>query len=66
MNTVGESGVLCLLWGIALCHNVTPVFEDEAGETCNETGADVTVTYQASSPDEVGVWRHLLARRVLL
>ncbi len=41
---------------IALCHNVTPVFEEE-GEESDEPEADqqlpLQVTYQASSPDEV-------------
>ena len=43
---------------IALCHNVTPVYEDQGDvDTASETEADQqshqTVTYQASSPDEV-------------
>ena len=43
---------------IALCHNVTPVYEEGEGEEeCEETEADQqnqqSVSYQASSPDEV-------------
>jgi len=43
---------------IALCHNVTPVYEDSSnGDASYETEADQqssqTVVYQASSPDEV-------------
>ena len=63
---------------LALCHNVTPVYEDDAFNTATETmsnaeeateadqgtsramaaaaaGANVNVTYQASSPDEVAL-----------
>lgn len=47
---------------IALCHNVTPVYESRAGmsgETeCAEVDQDFSDenrTYQASSPDEVGL-----------
>ncbi|KAK3086037.1 hypothetical protein FSP39_012460 [Pinctada imbricata] len=44
---------------IALCHNVTPVYEDTDGATSDETEADQqshqTVVYQASSPDEVAL-----------
>lgn len=43
---------------IALCHNVTPVFEDQSnGNSSYDTEADQQgqqkVVYQASSPDEV-------------
>lgn len=43
---------------IALCHNVTPVYEDqENSDSSSETEVDQqtkqTVNYQASSPDEV-------------
>lgn len=41
---------------VALCHNVTPVYESTEGES-QETEADMQshqqVIYQASSPDEV-------------
>ncbi|KAK6186527.1 hypothetical protein SNE40_008550 [Patella caerulea] len=45
---------------IALCHNVTPVYEDvTTNDTSHETEADQQiqqkVTYQASSPDEVAL-----------
>ncbi|XP_048254813.1 probable phospholipid-transporting ATPase IIB isoform X1 [Haliotis cracherodii] len=43
---------------VALCHNVTPVYE-ENGDAASDTEADQqirqTVTYQASSPDEVAL-----------
>ena len=42
---------------IALCHNVTPVFEQSDANESSEIEADQQneqqVTYQASSPDEV-------------
>ena len=42
---------------IALCHNVTPVYEDDDDVNSDDTEADrqsrQTVVYQASSPDEV-------------
>lgn len=42
---------------IALCHNVTPVYEDDEEVDSDYTEADrqsrQTVVYQASSPDEV-------------
>lgn len=38
---------------LATCHNVTPVMDDQSsGSTNGQTG---TVTYQASSPDEVAI-----------
>jgi len=46
---------------LALCHNVTPVYEIEQGEADGRTEADqgmqgnAGVTYQASSPDEVAL-----------
>lgn len=48
---------------LALCHNVTPVYEaNDRGSIASETEADqhlqasaVEVTYQASSPDEVAL-----------
>ncbi|KAL5021907.1 hypothetical protein ScPMuIL_001062 [Solemya velum] len=45
---------------IALCHNVTPVYEDqENSDSSSETEVDQqtkqTVNYQASSPDEVAL-----------
>ncbi|XP_036891947.1 probable phospholipid-transporting ATPase IIB isoform X3 [Sturnira hondurensis] len=47
---------------IALCHNVTPVYESRGGVTgeteCAEVGQDLSDedrTYQASSPDEVAL-----------
>lgn len=45
---------------IALCHNVTPVHEDDAGSPVEESGDIQTqrsVAYQASSPDEVSLVR---------
>ena len=49
---------------LALCHNVTPVYEDsENSEAGYETEADQQiqqeVVYQASSPDEVSVRQRL-------
>ena len=54
-NKVTE-GVLAL----ALCHNVTPVYENEDGEEAAESDVPEEdqggkVTYQASSPDEVAL-----------
>lgn len=48
---------------IALCHNVTPVYDLPDSETdilllTPEERASRTVTYQASSPDEVCSRRH--------
>lgn len=47
---------------LALCHNVTPVFEDESSEQDQQSEADRqsalsrgVVTYQAASPDEVAL-----------
>lgn len=44
---------------IALCHNVTPVYEDGANPALDEAEADIqamqNVTYQAASPDEVSL-----------
>ena len=43
---------------LALCHNVTPVFENEEGEgddNLAEADRNNKVTYQASSPDEVAL-----------
>ncbi|XP_071957427.1 probable phospholipid-transporting ATPase IIB isoform X2 [Antedon mediterranea] len=44
---------------IALCHNVTPVYEDDDVEMSETVEADrdqnVNVVYQASSPDEVAL-----------
>lgn len=47
---------------IALCHNVTPVYESRAGVTGETESAeadrdfsDENRTYQASSPDEVSL-----------
>ncbi|CAG2238567.1 E7.6.2.1 [Mytilus edulis] len=44
---------------IALCHNVTPVFEDDEDVNFDDTEADrqsrQTVVYQAASPDEVAL-----------
>lgn len=47
---------------IALCHNVTPVYESRTGVTAETEYAEVDQdfsdenrTYQASSPDEVSV-----------
>ena len=34
---------------LALCHNVTPVYEEQEG------GVEGAVTYQAASPDEVRI-----------
>lgn len=47
---------------LALCHNVTPVYEANVGDNLNkpidqlaEEVKNLKVTYQASSPDEVSV-----------
>ncbi|CAL4060980.1 unnamed protein product, partial [Meganyctiphanes norvegica] len=44
---------------IALCHNVTPVYENGANSAMDEAEADIqamqNVTYQAASPDEVSL-----------
>ncbi|XP_076041480.1 putative phospholipid-transporting ATPase IIA isoform X2 [Oratosquilla oratoria] len=44
---------------LALCHNVTPVYEDGEEPTMENTEAEIqaeqSVTYQASSPDEVAL-----------
>jgi phospholipid-translocating ATPase len=47
---------------LALCHNVTPVYEANMAEVLNKPLEELTdevsglkVTYQASSPDEVGL-----------
>lgn len=50
---------------IALCHNVTPVYESHVnGETesaeADQDYSDDNRTYQASSPDEVS-WRYRVA-----
>lgn len=50
---------------IALCHNVTPVYESHVnGETesaeADQDYSDDNRTYQASSPDEVS-WRYRAA-----
>ncbi|CAG5956433.1 unnamed protein product [Menidia menidia] len=46
---------------IALCHNVTPVYEPHAGEAesaeADQDFSDENRTYQASSPDEVALVR---------
>ena len=50
--------------GLALCHNVTPMYEKDGGEVCEQEQSDTEadqqihqrVNYQASSPDEVS-WR---------
>ncbi|KAK7086284.1 ATP synthase subunit 9 [Halocaridina rubra] len=45
---------------IALCHNVTPVYEENSGSPVEESGdiqSPRSVTYQASSPDEVALVR---------
>lgn len=58
---------------IALCHNVTPVYESQAGVTgetesaeADQDFSDENRTYQASSPDEVSraPWRLLLQEMV--
>ena len=43
---------------IALCHNVTPVYEDENNADATEADqhSQQSVSYQASSPDEVGMF----------
>lgn len=53
---------------LALCHNVTPVYEDsENSEAGYETEADQQiqqeVVYQASSPDEVSVRQRLIVSK---
>ncbi|XP_041375249.1 probable phospholipid-transporting ATPase IIB isoform X2 [Gigantopelta aegis] len=69
LSTPGRSGpirrtvvtrVIEAVKAVALCHNVTPVYEElENGDVAAETEADQqikqNVTYQASSPDEVAL-----------
>ena len=47
--------VLEAVQALALCHNVTPVFEgrDDGDMTEADQQSQQTVVYQASSPDEV-------------
>lgn len=49
--------VLEAVQALALCHNVTPVYEDGSEDAALQAEADQqsqqTVVYQASSPDEV-------------
>lgn len=43
---------------LALCHNVTPVYEDDTGNGGNSMAIDLDqqeVVYQASSPDEIAL-----------
>lgn len=54
---------------IALCHNVTPVYDLPDSETeilllTPEERASRTVTYQASSPDEVCSYKHATQRLI--
>ena len=59
--TISLFNIISYLQAIALCHNVTPVYETTGEQTEDEeielTEADQQsqqqVTYQASSPDEV-------------
>lgn len=54
MTRVGEA-----VKALALCHNVTPVYEDGSGQPPEESqngDQPHTVLYQASSPDEVCHW----------
>ena len=53
-----------LTTAIALCHNVTPMYDDESTSTMPDTSDQIeadqlqhkqSVTYQASSPDEVSI-----------
>jgi phospholipid-translocating ATPase len=52
---------------LALCHNVTPVYEDVEDGASSETEADQQikqeVTYQASSPDEVSCMDFIFCMR---
>lgn len=44
------NGKVCdLILTLAICHNVTPTYEDENGESSG------VVTYQAASPDEIAI-----------
>jgi len=62
-NSKSRNKVTEAVLALALCHNVTPVYEDEEGEDAGESDipeADQAVqsgkvTYQASSPDEVAL-----------
>lgn len=54
---------------LALCHNVTPVYEANMAEVLNKPLEELTdevsglkVTYQASSPDEVGFFLTIMIR----
>ncbi|KAE9407075.1 protein transporter [Gymnopus androsaceus JB14] len=57
-----SSRVRDVVQALALCHNVTPVWDDneatsidETGNTTTKTYPNGTPTYQASSPDEVAI-----------
>jgi len=62
-NSKSRNKVTEAVLALALCHNVTPVYEDEEGDEAGESDipeADQAVqsgkvTYQASSPDEVAL-----------
>ena len=50
--------VLDAVQALALCHNVTPVYDDDKSEEASlqveaDQQSQQTVVYQASSPDEV-------------
>ena len=54
VTRVGEA-----IKALALCHNVTPVYEDDSNPPTEDAEVDIharqNVTYQASSPDEVAL-----------
>lgn len=75
-RTVPASGekVVEAVTALSLCHNVTPVYENSTEDEVpieSKQGTEGTVTYQASSPDEVALvewagWAGLsLAKRTL-
>ena len=59
-NSKSRNKVTEAVLALALCHNVTPVYENENGEEATESDIpesdqNAKVTYQASSPDEVAL-----------
>ena len=59
-NSKSRNKVTEAVLALALCHNVTPVYENENGEEAAESDIpesdqNAKVTYQASSPNEVAL-----------
>lgn len=42
---------------LALCHNVTPVIDEESNEMSKDAELGGEISYQASSPDEIAIVR---------